>query len=289
MKKVLITTLLTMAFVSATAFYVFPDLFDFPTRIILAIGFPTFIAQLVAIWAFLTSLGVFRHELRITYYILAWAILFLSLNQLQLPITIFVPVDPIALSWGIVGSAIVGAVLLYISMYKLVQLLDIKVRLWGSFFFTLGFGLMLALTVTFIPHTPYPFDEWIIDGIFGTYVAAGGFAISAAVLAWHAKDRLAPSYCPPLKWIVARAIDTMLDEVREMTATGTANAMLSEDQKSKLLAVYKQLEDYLVTKELLLKLTKDDLRSRLPDTLDKSLKINEVISSNGSARMLQYV
>ena len=61
-----------------------------------------------------------------------------------------------------------------------------------------------------------------------------------------------------------KAIDPTLDKVRSLTARGAADGTLSSAHKAALVAVYKQLETYLSTKEPLLHITKEELRARLP-------------------------
>lgn len=71
-----------------------------------------------------------------------------------------------------------------------------------------------------------------------------------------------------------KAIDPILDRVRAITATDTARTTLSPANKATLVKVYLQLEDYLVNKEPLLHVTREDLRAGLPgsflDELNKS-------------------
>lgn len=67
------------------------------------------------------------------------------------------------------------------------------------------------------------------------------------------------------------AIDVTLDKVREITALQKPDTELSPNNKQELVKVYLELEDYLTTKEPLRKLTKEDLRIRLPDDFQKRL------------------
>lgn len=68
-----------------------------------------------------------------------------------------------------------------------------------------------------------------------------------------------------------KQVDVMLDKLREITATTGSSSELSETQKATLIEVYLQLEAYLVSKEPLLKLTKEGLRARLPETFQQRL------------------
>jgi hypothetical protein len=347
MKKQFIIIMFIAAAASAIAFYAFPGVTELWEKIGFAICFGILVPQLFAIWALLTSLGVFKKELKVAYFMLAMSSLLLSLNQLQLPLFWFITVDPIALSWGVTISTLLGSALMYISMHRFAKLLALRRGFWGAFPLVTVFAAALALATAFIPHIPYPFSERTIDGIFGTYVAAGGFALAAAVLAWRIKNKLGPSYRVALRWIVVcaaalalssfhetllrllpvlnqesflwyplygvslwplflvsisflgaglafrklrkeladlpedasyldvinytaqlvsdpQAIDVPLDKIRQITARqGTTNTLSSADQAT-VVAVYKEIEAYLVTKEPLRKITKEDLRARLP-------------------------
>lgn len=66
-------------------------------------------------------------------------------------------------------------------------------------------------------------------------------------------------------------LDVALDKVREVTATQAPGKEMSAADKSKLLTVYLQIEEYLTTKEPLRKLSKEDLRARLPEEFQEAL------------------
>ena len=61
------------------------------------------------------------------------------------------------------------------------------------------------------------------------------------------------------------AVDPILDKVRKITAAQQRRTDLSVADKTALVEVYMQLEDYLVTKEPLVHITKEDLRVHLPE------------------------
>jgi len=73
-----------------------------------------------------------------------------------------------------------------------------------------------------------------------------------------------------------RDIDTTLDTLRQVTArTGPESEELSPTDKQSLLRVYRSIEDYLVTKEPLRKLTKPGLRARLTTEFQSELAKTE--------------
>jgi len=61
-------------------------------------------------------------------------------------------------------------------------------------------------------------------------------------------------------------VDGVLDRLRRLTATLTPGAELTREQRQELLAIYLDLEQYLVTDERLRKLSVTSLRVSLPDS-----------------------
>lgn len=355
MKKPLLITLLITLVIASTAFYLFPQAPELPDQSNLAITFAILVIQAVAVWAFLTSLKAFKKALKRAYYLLAAGIFLLALNQMQLPLTSFITIDPVALSWFIALSSLTGTLLMYLSMYKFAKLLEVKSRPWGSLLFATGFALALALGSTFLPHIDFPdLAEWVIDGVFGSYIAAAGYAIAAAALALQIRGKLGDRYKGAMGWLVVglivlafssfhetairllpifaigsfdwyslygfsllplllmallllgaslsfrklskestglpenatyldviqyvarlvskpEAIDVTLDKVREITAMQGDTTPLSSAHQTVLVGVYLQLEDYLVMNEPLLRLSREELRSRLPETFIKDV------------------
>jgi hypothetical protein len=62
-------------------------------------------------------------------------------------------------------------------------------------------------------------------------------------------------------------IGTSLDTVRDITARLDPGESLSASDVDQLLGVYKQLEEYLTTKEPLRSFTKEELRRHIPEPL----------------------
>lgn len=351
MKNTFLTALAVTALACASAFYLFPDTID---HLGLAVAFAILIPQLVAMWAFLTSLRAFKKGLRRAYYILTAGILLFSINQLQIWVISFVVIDPVLFSWAVSGITFAGALLMCLSMHTFARLLELKVRLWGSLPLIIGLAVVLALGAAFIPHSPTEYSERVIDGVFGLYVAAGAFAAAASVLAWRIKERLSASYKPAMGWLTLamallafgcfhetlvkllplfekeqllwymtysvslwplvgvailllgaslsfkqinkeltalpesagyvdvityaaqlvsdpKAIDIALDKVRQLTARKGAEAEITPDEQDALLKVYKEIETYLITNEPLVKITKEELRARLPEAFRQRL------------------
>lgn len=354
MKKTLLVTLLLTALVSSTAFYLFPQFTDQSAKVNVAISFSILVPQIVAIWAFLTSLTAFKQDLRPAYYLLVAAIVFISLPLIQLPLISFVAIDPILLAWCIALSSLIGGLLMYLSMHKFARVLELKSRPWGSFWFAVVFAVTFGLLSTLLPHLEFGISEGTINGIFGSYIMAAGFALVAAVLAWAIRGKLGPAYKAAMAWLVVglavlafssvhetlvrllpaltgladawyttygvsllplfvvavcllcsslqfkklsqehadlpenatyldvinyvaslasnpKAIDVTLDKVREITATTTSDSELSPANKATLIQVYLRLETHLTTKEQVLKLTKEELRARLPAEFQQQL------------------
>lgn len=354
MKKLFFIVLIVAAAVSSTAFFLFPGVNTLDEQVGLAISFAIVVPQLAAVWAFLTSLSAFKQQLKRAYYILAAGIVFLALTQLQLPLVSFIDIDRIAISWFITLSTLAGALLAYLSMHTFARVLELRVRFWSSFILVTVFALLLGFGSTLIPHMDFGISERVVDGIFGSYVTAAGYAIAAAFLALRIRARLATGYKVAMGWLAAglallaftalhetairlfsvfyaesfawytfysvslwpfflvsifltasslsfknlsrefagipenadyieiinyvaqlasnpQEIDVTLDKVREITATTQAGSELSPDNKRTLMGVYLQLEAYLTTKEPLLKLTKEELRARLPEEFQRQL------------------
>ncbi|HYG83951.1 MAG TPA: hypothetical protein VD907_03670 [Verrucomicrobiae bacterium] len=352
MKKLIATAIVTI-FIGSTAFYLFPQFSTLPDKINLSISLIILTLQLIAIGAFLTSLRAFRRSLRAAYYLLTLGILFFSFNQIQLPVVSFIAIDPIILSLAITLSTLIGAVVSYISMFHLSKLLGTAVsKRDASFTIALASGLAIGAAVA--PHTPYPISEPIVDIIFGTYMAAGGFAIGAAILVSRLHHSIAPIYHTAMQWLMASfvavsfacfhetfirmvplfdtepfigyilygfslwplfvvaclffgaslffrkisnnfsrlpqntnymdvityvsgfisnpgAAEVVLAKTHAIVA-GIANPdQLTDSDKVKLTYAYLQLEDYLVTSEPFLNLTRDELRSQLPDSFQDRL------------------
>ena len=72
-----------------------------------------------------------------------------------------------------------------------------------------------------------------------------------------------------------KAIDTTLDDLRIVTASIKSGDTLTADQKKTLIKVYRSVEEYLVTKEPLLNLTKASLRARLTAEFQEELAKSE--------------
>ena len=355
MKKQFITIGFITAVCSAAAFFLFPRTADISAQVVMAICFAIFVPQLFTIWAFLTSLGIFKKELKKAYRMLALSALLLGLARLPLPLTSFITIDPIIWSWFVTISMLLGGLLMYTSVHAFATLLELRSRFWGSFIVVTGFALLMAFASSFIPHMAYPVSEMLLDSIFGVYVAAGSFALASAALTWRIKYKLGPSYRTAMNWLVAAslalmfaayhetllrllpvfnqesflwysgygvslwplllvafcflgaglsfrklnkeladlpenashldvinyvaqlvsnplAIDVSLDKVRQITARqGSADNLSAADQAI-VVTVYKEIEAYLINKEPLRKITKEDLRARLPHSFRKAVE-----------------
>ncbi|HEX6461999.1 MAG TPA: hypothetical protein VFZ58_01865 [Candidatus Saccharimonadales bacterium] len=200
MKKMFFATLVVTAIASVSAFYLFSEPID---PISVAVAVAIIVPQLVAIWAFLTSLKAFKQELKLAYYILTAGILLFSINQLQIFVLVLTTIDPIVFSWLFSGITLTGALLMYLSMHRFNRLLELQARMWGSFLSMAALAIVLAIASSFIPHSELGFEEWVIDGIFGMYVAAGTLAAGAALLAWRIKERLSINYKSAMGWLAA--------------------------------------------------------------------------------------
>lgn len=66
-------------------------------------------------------------------------------------------------------------------------------------------------------------------------------------------------------------LDTLLDKVRQITALKKPGAKLSQSEENTLRDIYLEIEKYLVTKEPLRKISREELRSRLPEQFSQSL------------------
>lgn len=89
--------------------------------------------------------------------------------------------------------------------------------------------------------------------LFGSNVASGSSGASAI----DAVTYLASLASNP------REIDTILDDLRQVTAQMTANRPLSDQEQAKLAVVYSKLIDYLVQKESLRKFTREGLSAKV--------------------------
>jgi hypothetical protein len=79
-------------------------------------------------------------------------------------------------------------------------------------------------------------------------------------------------------------MDISLDKFREITARQSGAITLKE--KSVLLGVYLDIEEYLTTKEPLLKITREDLRISLPDNFNQDLKEYETNNKIKRSRVI---
>ena len=71
-------------------------------------------------------------------------------------------------------------------------------------------------------------------------------------------------------------IDPMLDKMRAITASLGPNQELSKADEQTLLQVYRQIEEYLVTKEPIRTFTKEELRTRIAPELRAQIDGQEV-------------
>lgn len=202
MNKKFIVLLLAAAILSSSAYFIFPQVVNFSDQTGLAISFAIFILQAGAAWYFITSLNAFKKGLKIAYIILALGIFAFALNQLQLPVSSFVELDPILNAFYVVLSTSIGSLLMYLGMWKFARLVNTR-GLWSSFFTVAGFSLLLAIATSFVPHEDLGLDEMLIDGIFGTYILGAGFSIGATMLALQLKKRLGASYKKAMGWLAA--------------------------------------------------------------------------------------
>lgn len=74
-----------------------------------------------------------------------------------------------------------------------------------------------------------------------------------------------------------KGIDIILDDVRNISAIRAQDSELTQADKSKLLDVYKRLEEHLVTKDPLVKVRREDLRAQLPDEFKQALEGTEPV------------
>jgi len=78
------------------------------------------------------------------------------------------------------------------------------------------------------------------------------------------------------------AIDLTLDKMRVITSNMKAGVQLTAEEKSTLVDVYLEIENYLVTTEPLRKLTRDQLRSHLTYDFQQALKAKGGSKANPS-------
>lgn len=71
------------------------------------------------------------------------------------------------------------------------------------------------------------------------------------------------------------AVDVALDKMREITAKQATTASFSTEDKAKLMGVYLRLEDYLVTKEPLRNITREQLRLKLSNSFQRAIADHE--------------
>ena len=75
-------------------------------------------------------------------------------------------------------------------------------------------------------------------------------------------------------------VDSLLDRVRKLTATHSAEAALSSSEEADLIQVYIALEKYLTTRDPIRTYTKEELRGRLDPGL--LAKLTEQEDKGGS-------
>lgn len=355
MIKKFIALLIVIGLLSSSAYFIFPQAEATSDKTALMISFAIFISQAIAAWYFLTSLGAFKKALKIAYAFVGLGIFAFALNQLQLPLSTFVVLDPVATAWYVVLSTSIGSLCMYLGTWKFGRLLQVH-GFWGSLLAVSGIAAALAIGTTLVPHPELGLSEYILDGVFATYMVGAGFCIGAAMLTLRLKKKLGASYKHAMGWLAAgfavaafasthetairllpidtiaptffefyfsysinllpyllvailflkagllfketsvelgklpenatyldiinytaqiasnpADLDVTLDKVREITAAQQPGKEMAATDKNKLLAVYLQIEEYLTTKEALRKLSKEDLRARLPEEFQQAL------------------
>lgn len=324
----------------------------FTDNVYFSICIAIFLSQITAVIFLLTSLRVFKQKLRVAYRILSAGILLFSLPAFILPVSSVVELDQLILSIFIVGSSLLGALVMYIALRWFASLLAIR-SLFTSTLFALCTALLLGVASTLLPHLELPYEEIIIDAIFAGYIVAGTFSAISAVIALQIRNKLGETYKNSIGWLAAAlfvaafaclhetlikllplfsdpffndylvsvglwpfllaaalllqasisfrrvsarnfdipadatpievvsrvarmasdpsAIDVALDKMREISATQTSKSSLSPSEEATIVAVYKEIEAYLTTKEPLRRYTVEDIRTLLPEDFHKLL------------------
>lgn len=204
MYKKFIVFLLAIFAASMPAFFFFSQQAPvFSDKLTLAFCFAALAAQAAATLLFLTSLRAFRKELKIAYTLLAIGILLFGMPQMQLPLNNIITVDPLKLSWFIVTTSLVGAIIMFLAIVKFVRLLHIRTP-WSSLVLIGLSALILAFLSSFLPHAPLEgISEITLDGIFATFVASGTLCVATGINALRIKRALAAKYQTAMTWLAA--------------------------------------------------------------------------------------
>lgn len=165
--------------------------------------------------------------------------------------------------------------------------------LWLFAFVTIQETLLKTVVILYVPgwfsaflndiYTGYSINGWLS-------VAAATALLGAGLLFRQASKKVGKladnaSYLDVVTYIAELVsqpaeIDVHLDKVRQITAAHEPGTDLSTKDKATLIGVYLQLENYLTTEESLRKLTKEDLRIRLPEDFRTALTSSSTSSQN---------
>lgn len=171
-------------------------------QIYLSVCIATFFSQITALVFFLTSLRVFKQELRTAYKILSAGIFLFSLPAFILPTSSMIEIDAIILSSFVVGSSVLGAVVMYIALRWFAKLLAIRTP-FTSTAVALSAAILLGVASAFLPHLEFPYEEYIVDILFAGYIVAGTIAAISAVIALEIRRKLGQLYKSSIGWLSA--------------------------------------------------------------------------------------
>jgi hypothetical protein len=199
MSKRFLIVFLGIVIVSLASFIVLPDA-ALTDQIYLSICFATFLSQITALVFFLTSLRVFKQKLRTAYKVLSAGIFLFSLPAFILPVASMVEMDPLILSTYVVGSSLLGALVMYTALRRFASLLTIR-TLFTSTLFAIIVAALLGAISTLLPHLESPYEEYIVDAIFAGYIIAGTFSAISATVALQIRNKLGKLYKNSMGWL----------------------------------------------------------------------------------------
>ncbi|HYG83419.1 MAG TPA: hypothetical protein VD907_00900 [Verrucomicrobiae bacterium] len=169
-------------------------------RVNLAICLLIFFTQAAATLFFLSSLPAFKKHLRRAYGLLASGIFLLGLVQLQLPISNFIFIDPIVLSWTVVLLSFMSSTVMYYSAKRFAKQLAFS-SLWTNALVVAVLAAILFFATSLLPHDELGIEEWIVDGVFGLFAGSGVFALASALVMLKLRHRINPRYFTPITWL----------------------------------------------------------------------------------------
>lgn len=166
------------------------------------------VAQIIAAWFFISSLKLFKTQMKLAYYIVSAGLLMLMLSQLQLPLLLYFT----QFFGGVTGTLVVltpmvlAPFAIYAGIQRFTRLVGITSR-WRSIPLAIGVALLAGLIPFVVMKKINPEMDYSITvvqiqvGLYSLLMAGSALMVIASVLVWQIRHKLTPAYGPAMKWL----------------------------------------------------------------------------------------